>query len=207
MNRGPWERLKPPEYHSACDYDKVQWACGIPPRHWNVQLDSLSFAAATYENGGEMARIAPTTQKEYFIARVAEAKTLLKKNRFVCITSSPTDEQGLAAACLLAASYIEKEWEAEAPVRVRVDDIQDYEQALKLGKAFYTSRPEVLFIHNINENSSKERLSLVRDLMLNFEGCYRGVVAAHKSPLVFARDFLKMEPAEVYHFTGKRMVR
>ncbi len=124
----------------------------------------------------------------------------MTENRLVCITSYPTDEHGLAAACLLASALIGKRWENNEVIKVRVDDIQDYEKALKLDLNFFSVQPDILFIHNLNENSSKERLSLARDLMLSMEGTYRGIVASCENPLKFARDILRIDPHESYHF-------
>jgi hypothetical protein len=110
----------------------------------------------------------------------------------------------MAAACLLASAYITKGWLAHQAIRVRVDDIQDYEKCLSIGKSFYSTEPDVVILYNFNDNSSKERLALASDLLKNkFEGVYRAVVAASDSPLKFAKEKLFLEPQEVYHFEGK----
>lgn len=208
MDRQPWNRIKPPEYHasSTSDFERMQWACGIPPRHWSVQLDSLSFAKAEYEGKKEVDLISSKIQEDYFKERMADPE-LLCMNRFVCITSHPSDEQALAAACLLATAYIEDAWNSGGAIKCRVDDIQDYEQCVRLDKEFYSVSPEVVMIYNLNENSGHDRLRLAADLLKKFEGTYRVAVAACDSPLRFARDFLRMEPQEVYHFEGKRLKR
>ncbi len=106
MTRGPWDRIKPPEYHTASDFDKMKWACGIPSRFWSVKLNQIRPAAATYELGDHIERISAAVQTKYLKERVTNP-TLLDSNRLVCFASSPTDEHALAAACLLASAYIE----------------------------------------------------------------------------------------------------
>ena len=108
----------------------------------------------------------------------------------------------MAAACVLASAYIGAAHLAEQPVKVRVDDIQDYEKCLKLDKQFFSTEPDVIILYNLNNNSSRQRLQLAGDLLREFEGVYRAVVATSDSPLAFARDELHHEPQEVYHFEG-----
>jgi hypothetical protein len=203
MSRGPWERHKPAEYYSASEWDKLQWACGIPSRFWKLKPNYVIPATFQYEskkNGIE--RVTAAVQQEYLTERLAHPE-LLSNNRLVCITSYPSDEHGMAAACLMARSLIEKQWQAETTVKVRVDDIQDFEQAAKLDVPFFSVEPDMLLIHNINENTPRQRLALVRDLLLKYEGTYRGVVAACENPLKFAREVLHIEPQEFYHFEGR----
>ena len=201
--RGPWNRRKPKEYHTASEWDKVQWACGIPQRFWELKSNHISPAAFQYKNKDKsIQRISASLQQDYLEARLSHPELLLE-NRIVCITSHPTDEHGLAAASLLASSLIGHRWEKREIIKVRVDDIQDYEQALKLDLNFFPVEPDMLFIHNLSENSSRERLSLARDLLLKMEGTYRGVVASCENPLKFSREVLKIEPHESYHFENR----
>jgi hypothetical protein len=86
---------------------------------------------------------------------------------------------------------------------VRVDDIQDYEQCRRINKSFYSGEPDIAVLYNVDPNSSRERLSLIKDLLVHLEGSYRIVVAAADNPFQFARELLHMEPGEVYHFEGK----
>jgi hypothetical protein len=73
-----------------------------------------------------------------------------------------------------------------------------------VGKEFYPAKPDVVILYNLNDNSSRERLSLASDLLkTDFEGVYRAVVATSDSPLKFAKEKLFLEPQEVYHFEGK----
>jgi len=203
MSRGPWNRRKPREYYTASKWNRVQWACGIPQRFWGIKQDSVVPSSFQYENkDGSIQRIASSTQQEYLNARI-EHPELLTENRLICITSYPSDEHGLAAACLLASKLVEKQWAANKAPKVRIDDIQDYEQARKLQVPFFSVEPDMLLIHNLNDNTSRERLSLVRDILLSFEGTYRGVVAAADNPLKFARETLRIEPHESYHFEGR----
>ena len=201
MSRGVWERIKPPEYYSATDFEKAQWACGIPPRYWDSGLTSIYPAPAVYSFQGKRERIAPAIQSLYLKDRV-ENPELLNDNTFACFSSIPTDEHAMAAVCALANAYLAKAWEADQPLKVRIDDIQDYEDSLKTGKIFYPVIPDILVLHNLDDNSSKERLSLVKDVIKRFEGKYRAVVASSPSPLGFARDKLFCEPQEVYFFSG-----
>lgn len=201
MSRGTWERIKPPEYYSATDFERAQWACGVPPRYWDSKLSSINPASAVYSFKGKRERIAPTVQNQYLKDRV-ENPEILKSNRFACLSSSPTDEHAMAAACALVNAYVAKAWEADLPLKVRVDDVQDYEECLKVGKVFYSVTPDILVLYNLDDNSSKERLSLVKDVIKRFEGIYRAVVATSDSPLGFARNKLYCEPQEVYYFEG-----
>lgn len=202
MSRGPWERIKTDEYHKATDWDKVQWACGIPYRFWNIKPACINPSAFQYEGKKEIERTPANIQVDYLKERQKHPE-LLKNNRLVCFTSHPSDEHALAAACLLARGLIAEQWEGHQSVKVRVDDIQDYEHAMRLQVPFYSVEPEMLLIHNLNENTPRARLSLVRDILLKHEGAYRGVVAACENPLKFARDILKIEPQEFYHFEGR----
>ena len=203
MSREPWKRQKPPEYYSASHFEKMQWACGIPSRFWNTKLSSIHTTIAKYDFKGEPTQIGAREQMQYLTERENNPE-LLDCNRLACFTSCPTDEHALAAACLLATSYISQEWKAHRAIRVRVDDIQDYEKCLSVEKDFYSTDPDVVILYNFNDNSSKERLTLASDLLKNkFEGVYRAVVAASDSPLTFAKDKLFLEPQEVYHFEGK----
>lgn len=202
MSRGPWNRQKPAEYYAASAFEKLQWACGIPHRFWNTKLSSIHPSAATYEFQG-VVRVSPTEQLQYLTERIKNPE-LLESNRLACFTSVPTDEHALAAACLLASAYIQQEYLAERAVRVRVDDIQDYEKCRKLGREFYSTDPDVVILYNLNDNSSQERLSLASDLLKReFEGVYRAVVATSECPLKFAKEKLYLEPQEVYHFEGR----
>jgi hypothetical protein len=195
-------RHKPPEYYSASDFEKMQWACGIPSRYWSVSPASIRPVSIQYEHDKGVERISAALQSEYLKERIAEPD-LLRGNRFVCITSSPTDEYAMAAGCLLATTIIEAGW-PNSPVKVRMVDAQDHEAAvLRKEEEFFSVTPEFLAIYNLNENTSRERLSLVRDLLLSLEGIYRIVIAASENPLEFARGHLHMEPQEVYHFEGK----
>jgi hypothetical protein len=199
----PWNRIKPPEYHAASEFERMQWACGIPQRFWNTKLSSIHPVTAKYDFKDEVQQVKVSDQLEYLTERERNPE-LLDCNRFACFTSIPTDEHALAAACLLATAYISQEWKAHRAIRVRVDDIQDYEKCLSVGKDFYSTDPDVVILYNFNDNSSRERLTLASDLLKNkFEGVYRAVVAASDSPLKFAKEKLFLEPQEVYHFEGK----
>ncbi len=202
MWRDPWERRKPPEYYRAAEFEKLQWACGIPSRHWNTKLSSIHPTAVIHDFKGNVDRIKAIDQAQYLEERVHKPE-LLNCNRIACFTSIPTDEHALAAACLLASAYIEMARDAGKAVRVRIDDIQDYEKAEKFNKEFYSVAPDIVILYNLNDNSSRQRLSLACDLMKNFEGTYRAVVATSDNSLKFAREKLYLEPQEVYQFEGR----
>ena len=205
----PWKRQKPPEYYSASDFEKQQWVAGIPSRFWNTAVSSVRPKSFKYKSSSTgMESVPAATQQSYLDARL-ERTDLLEANRLVVMTSSPTDEHALAAASLFATSLLRKAAEELAVPRARVDDIQEYEKCLMLGRDFYPTAPKFLAIYNLTPNTSRERLSLVRDLINNNEGIYRVVVAAAENPFQFARESLYLEPQEVYHFEGrprKRMV-
>lgn len=200
----PWERQRPPEYHSASDFEKQQWVAGIPARFWNTPVSSIRPKSFKFEGAGavEMMQVSAALQKKYLTARL-EQPELLEANRLVVMTSSPTDDHALAAASLLATALIRRAMEQVKIARVRLDDIQEYEKCLSLKREFYPTPPKFLAIYNLTPNSSRERLSLARDLMSSNEGIYRVVVAASESPFKFARESLYMEPDEVYHFEGR----
>jgi hypothetical protein len=209
----PWERQRPPEYYSASDFEKLQWVAGIPARFWNTAVSSIRPAAfqwATKQPGrtrggsskDEVTRVTTATQQSYLTARL-EQPELLDENRLVVMTSWPTDEHALAAASLLATALIRRSVEQVTVARVRLDDIQEYEKCLSLKRDFYPTPPKFLAIHNLTPNTSRERLSLLRDLLNSNEGSYRVVVVAADNPFKFARESLYMEPDEVYHFEGR----
>jgi hypothetical protein len=202
MSRGPWERRKTKQYHQGSDWDKVQWACGIPSRFWNIKPAFINPSAFQYEAKEGRERTPANLQIEYLNERQTNPE-LLTANRLAVFTSHPSDEHGLAAACLLARGLAAKQWEGHEQIKVRVDDIQDYEHAMRLRVPFYSGEPDMLLLYNLNENTPRDRLSLVRDILLNHEGSYRGVVAACENPLKFAREFLHIEPQEFYHFEGR----
>jgi hypothetical protein len=149
-----------------------------------------------------MVNVSAALQTKYLTARI-EQPELMVANRLVVMTSSPTDEHALAAACLLATAAIRRAKEETSIARVRVDDIQDYEKSIALKREFYAIEPDLLVLYNLNPNSSRERLSLARDLLGSNEGMYRIVVAAADNPLEFAQRSIYMEPHEVYHFEGR----
>lgn len=198
----PWERQRPPEYHSASDFERQQWVAGIPSRFWNTALTSIRPKSFKVEEGSdEMVQVSAALQTKYLTARIDDPD-LMDANRVVVMTSSPTDEHALAAACILATAKIR----AAFPLKiadVRVDDIQDYEKCIAYKRDFYPRKPKFLCLYNLNPNTSRERLSLVRDLVNNAEGAYRVVVASADDPFEFARKSLYMEPQEVYHFEGR----
>lgn len=199
----PWERQRPPEYHSASDFEKQQWVAGIPARFWNTSLSSIRPKSFKVEEGtDEMVQVTAALQTKYLTARI-EDPDLMDANRLVVMSSSPTDEHALAAACILATALIRRAFENSEIARVRVDDIQDYEKCLALKKDFYPRKPNFLVLYNLNPNTSRERLSLVRDLMTDAEGAYRVIVATAEDPFAFARKSLYMEPQEAYHFEGR----
>ena len=201
-----WKRYKPAEYYSASDFEKFQWACGIPSKFWNASKSSIHFASAKFEHKGAINQIPKQTQRKYYEERFNNPEMLLE-NRFSCFTSFPTDDHAMAAACVLAnklASYI---WTSDdlsdaKGILIRVIDIQEYEKCMKYDKEFYSTAPDMLILYNLNDNTSRERLSMVVDLLRQFEGKYRAVIAASESPLEFARKRLYYEPQEVYHFEG-----
>jgi hypothetical protein len=199
----PWERRKPPEYYSASDFEKQQWVAGIPARFWNTALSSVRPKSLKVEAGpDEMVSVSAALQTKYLTARI-EQPDLMVANRLVVMTSSPTDEHAMAAACLLATAAIRRAKEETRIAKVRVDDIQDYEKSLALKREFYAIEPDLLVLYNLNPNSCRERLSLVRDLLSSHEGVYRIVVAAAENPMEFAQRSLYTEPHEVYHFEGR----
>lgn len=199
----PWERQRPPEYYSASDFEKLQWVAGIPARFWNTAVSSIRPKSFKYESKVEgLENVTSATQQSYLTARL-EQPELLDASRLVVMTSSPTDEHALAAASLLATVLIRKAAESLTIPRARVDDIQEYEKCLELQREFYPTQPKFLAIYNLTPNTSRERLSLVRDLLNKNEGIYRVVVAAADNPFQFARECLYMEPQEVYHFEGR----
>ena len=199
----PWERQRPPEYYSASDFEKLQWVAGIPARLWNTAVSSVRPKSFKFEDSSdEMVQVSAALQKQYLAARL-EQPDLLESNRLVVMTSSPTDEHALAAASLLATALLRRSVEQMTIARVRLDDIQEYEKCLSLKRDFYPTPPKFLAIHNLTPNTSRERLSLLRDLLRSNEGSYRVVVAAADSPFKFSREFLFMEPDEVYHFEGR----
>lgn len=199
----PWERQRPPEYYTASDFEKLQWVAGIPARFWNTAVSSVRPKSFKFEDSSdEMVQVSAALQKQYLTARL-EQPDLLESNRLVVMTSSPTDEHALAAASLLATALIRRSVEQMTIARVRLDDIQEYEKCLSLKRDFYPTPPKFLAIHNLTPNTSRERLSLVRDLLSSNEGSYRVVVAAADNPFKFARELLFMEPDEVYHFEGR----
>ncbi len=202
MSRGPWERRKTEEYHKGSDWDKVQWACGIPSRFWNIKPAFINPSAFQYEAKEGRERTPANIQIEYLTERQTNPE-LLKAERLVVFSSSPSDEHALAAACLLGRGLAAQQWEAHEQIKVRIDDIQDYEQAKRLSLPFYSGDPDMLLLHNLNENTPRDRLSLVRDVLLRYNGSYRGVVCACENPLKFAREFLHIEPQEFYHFEGR----
>ncbi len=204
MSREPWKRQKPPEYYTASDFEKMQWACGIPSRFWNTNRTSIHPSVAKYQFKDDTPiHIGAREQLKYLTERY-DSPELLDVNRLACFSSIPTDEHAMAAACLLATKYIEQGWDAHRAIRVRVDDIQDYEKSKALGKEFYSSDPDVVVLYNLNDNSSRSRLQLAADLLKNdFEGIYRAVVVTSDSPLKFAKEKMFLEPQEVYHFEGK----
>ncbi len=202
MSREPWQRQKPPEYYTASPFERMQWACGIPSRFWNTKSDSIHPVIAKYNFNDKPLHIGAREQLQYLTER-RDNPDLLDCNRLACFTAIPTDEHALAAACLLATAYIAQKWNANQAIRVRVDDIQDYEKCRSIDKGFYSTDPDVVILYNFNDNSSRERLTLASDLLKNkFEGVYRAVVAASDSPLKFAKEKLFLEPQEVYHFEG-----
>lgn len=201
MSREPWNRQKPPEYHSASGFERMQWACGIPSRFWNTKLSSIHPVIAKYDFKGNHKQVGVREQMEYLTERINNPE-LLNTNRIACFTSYPTDEHALAAACMIATAYITQAWNADQAVRVRVDDIQEYEKCMAIEKEFYSTDPDVVILYNLNDNSSRERLSLASDLLKDFEGIYRAVVGTSESPLKFAKEKLFLEPQEVYHFEG-----
>jgi hypothetical protein len=180
----------------------LQWVAGIPSRFWNTSADSIRCTAFKYERGKEIERVPAATQQKYLKARL-EQPELMNANRLVIMTASPTDEHALAAACLLATAVILRAQSESRISKVRVDDIQDYEKCLSLGREFYNSEPEVLVLYNFSPNSARTRLSLAKDLLNSHEGKYRVIVAAADNPFQFARESLYMEPHEVYHFEGR----
>jgi hypothetical protein len=199
----PWERRKPPEYHKASDFEKLQWVAGIPARFWNTALSSIRPKGLKVDNGDDgMVNVSAALQTKYLTARI-EQPELMVANRLVVMTSSPTDEHALAAACLLATAAIRRADEETSIARVRVDDIQDYEKSIALERDFYTIQPDLLVLYNLNPNSSRERLSLARDLLGSNEGVYRIVVATADNPMEFAQQSLYLEPHEVYRFEGR----
>lgn len=200
--RAPWERRKPPEYYSASDFEKQQWVAGVPARFWNTSASSLRPKTFKFSDGEEMTNVPASTQQKYLTARLSDPE-LMKSNRLVVMTSNPTDEHALAAASLLASAAVKQSMYDSTIARVRVDDIQDYEKCLSLGREFYNIEPELLVLYNLNPNSSRERLSLVRDLLTSNDGVYRIVVAAAENPFEFSRRSLYMEPQEAYHFEGR----
>lgn len=203
----PWERQRPPEYYSASDFEKQQWVAGIPARFWNTSMSSVRPKSFKYASVDGMENVTAITQQNYLTARLKQPE-LLDSSRLVVMTSSPTDEHALAAVSLLATALIRRAAESLTIPRARVDDIQEYEKCLELNRDFYPTAPTFLAIHNLTPNSSRERLSLVRDLLNKNEGIYRVVIAAAENPFQFARECLYMEPQEVYHFEGrpKKMV-
>lgn len=198
----PWERQRPPEYYSASDFEKQQWVAGIPARFWNTSVSSVRPKSFKYAGVDGMENVTAVTQQNYLTARL-EQPELLEANRLVVMTSSPADEHAIAAVSLLATALILRAKESATISRVRVDDIQEYEKCLNLGCEFYPTPPKFLAIYNLTPNTSRERLSLVRDLLNKNEGIYRVVVAAAENPFQFARECLYMEPQEVYHFEGR----
>jgi hypothetical protein len=204
MSREPWKRQKPPEYWAASHFEKMQWACGIPSRFWNTKQTSIHPSVAKYQfKDDPPIHIGAREQHKYLTERYDNPE-LLDVNRLACFSSIPTDEHALAAACLLATQYIAQGWNAHRAIRVRVDDIADYEKSKTLGREFYSSDPDVVVLYNLNANSSRERLQLAGDLLKNdFEGIYRAVVVTGDSPLKFAKEKMFLEPQEVYHFEGK----
>ena len=199
----PWERRKPPEYYTASDFEKLQWVAGIPARFWNTALTSIRPKSLNLEpTPDEIMKVSAALQTKYLTARI-EQPELMEANRLVVMTSSPTDEHALAAACLLATAALRKTVEENRVPKVRVDDIQEYEKSLALKRDFYTLQPDLLILHNLNPNSCRERLSLVRDLLNSNEGVYRIVVATAENPMEFAQRSLYAEPHEVYHFEGR----
>lgn len=198
----PWKRQKPTEYHKASDFERQQWVAGIPARFWNTSFTSIRPKGFKVDEGKkEMVQVTAALQTKYLTARI-EDTALMDANRLVVMTSSPTDEHALAAACILATAKIR----AAFPLKiadVRVDDIQEYEKCISLKRDFYPREPKFLALYNLNPNTSRERLSLVRDLVNNAEGAYRIVVATADDPFEFARKSLYMEPQEVYHFEGR----
>jgi hypothetical protein len=198
----PWERQKPSEYYTASDFEKLQWVAGLPARFWNTALSSIRPKGLKIKEDKEIVNISAALQTQYLAARI-EQPGLMNANRLVVMTSSPTDEHALAAACMLATAAIRRAFDERTVSKIRVDDIQEYEKCLSLKREFYTIAPKLLVIHNLNPNTSRERLSLVRDLLNANEGVYRVVVAAAESPFEFAQKSLYMEPNEVYHFEGR----
>ncbi len=202
MSREPWKRQKPPEYYRASGFEKMQWACGIPSRFWNTNPSSIHPVIAKYDFKGDVQHVKASDQSQYLTERIKHPD-LLACNRLACFTSIPTDEHALAAACLLATAYIAQAWNADQAIRVRIDDIQDYEKCLSIDKEFYSTEPDVVVLYNLNNNSSRERLALAGDLLkTTFEGVYRAVVATSDSPLGFAKEKLFLEPQEIYYFEG-----
>lgn len=204
MGLAPWERITPPEYYGASDFEKYQWVFGVPPRYWNVKPASVKPATFQYvDKKKRFVSISDTTQLEYLKERMAHPD-LLERNKLAIFTSTPTDDHAMAAACAVINAYLQASWNTgNKLVRVRVDDIQDYEKAEKLGKDFFPSTPSIFVLSNLNDNSSRERLSLTRDLVQKYEGAFRIVVAACENPLTFARERIFVEPDEVYHFDSK----
>ena len=201
MGRGVWERRKPPEYYQASDFEKLQWACGVPQRFWSTRVNSIHPATITYERKGNIERFTASLQKKHLDAHLDAPDVL--PNHFAVFSSCPSDEHALSAACVLATARIEHAWQNEYPAKVRIDNVQEYEKAREFKMEFYSTSPDLVMLYNLNDNTSHSRLQLVRDLMESEEGIYRAVVVCSENPLQFAREKLYKEPQEIYHFEGR----
>lgn len=160
-------------------------AIDIPSRYVKAELPSpIPFC---YIRNQLPITISSVTQQEWLEAFISNPLRLFHPY-LVSLSAYPTDDKALAAAFAILKA---------------ADSYQLQTAVVDIGNCSTYPTGQVVMIHGINQECTRDRSQLVKDAINKYHKCLRLVVSAgQQDPISFAESTLRVLPDVAFQFTG-----
>ena len=184
---------KTSEYHSATNVEKCYYVSKIPSKYWKNYILPLPSTLTIEGYKKKVIRITKDEQIKW-IEKFTQDKNQLRKNYIIGIGSVPTDNQGMKLACAIAKFAINNMLLTYRKYNVEMIN------ASELSENKHDETLDMLILHNLLKDTTKERLQLVRDNLYYYNAAIRIVVIAGLDPVTFFTNKLRMKLNCAFHF-------
>ncbi len=184
---------KTSEYHSATRVEKCYYVSKIPSKYWKNYILPLPSTLTIEGYKKKVIRITKDEQIEW-IEKFTQDKNQLRKNYIIGIGSIPTDNQGMKLACAIAKFAINNMLLTYRKYNVEMINSSE------LSENKHDETLDMLILHNLLKDTTKERLQLVRDNLYYYNAAIRIVVIAGLDPVTFFTNKLQMKLNCAFHF-------
>jgi len=193
---------KGPLYDKGTEYERLFHINYIPYRYWKTEPKDVSFSAISYTPQAESKiRVPVDAQENYYASVLEEIRTHknVKKfaGTFLCISSAPSEEHAMQAGFVLATSLIR----TDVAANIGAIDLSLFNPVDK------ASAPDLVVIHNITCDSTRDRLQHARDY-INWatRRAFCVLCTSGKNPLEMCYEVLRM-PANMVLYSDERSAK